>query len=205
MIIAIIRLRDIAPPDELMEAMAEGGVDQIEVTLPTPGSLDLIRRWSGSELITVGAGTVRDHAGAEAARDAGARFFVTPTIDHDVLDVAEQASIVAYPGALSPTEIETAYRHPAVAGVKVFPVGTVGGPSYIKAVKDPMPDVPLVPTGGVGVAEAEAYAALGCLGVGVGSSLVSEDAVRAGDWTGLTQKAKAFVDSWARGVAAFTR
>lgn len=199
MIVAIIRLHSIPPPDELIEALKRGGITHAEVTLPTPGAVDLIGRWSNDQSIAVGAGTVRDRSGAENARDAGAKFFVTPTIDPEVLEVAYRAGIPAYPGALTPTEIETAYRHPAVRGVKVFPVGPVGGPAYIKAVKDPMPDIPLVPTGGVGVDETEAYARLGCAGVGVGSSLVSEAAVAAGRWDEITARARAFVDAWARG------
>lgn len=199
MIVAIIRLHRMAPPDELIEALKAGGITHAEVTLPTPGALDLIERWSSDRTIAVGVGTVRERTGAQNARDAGAKFFVTPTIDPDVLEVAYEADIPAYPGALTPTEIETAYRHPAVRAVKVFPVAPVGGPAYVKAIKDPMPDIPLVPTGGVGVHETEAYSRLSCAGVGVGSSLVSEAAVAAGRWDEITARARAFVDAWARG------
>jgi len=202
MIVAIVRLRKTTVVDEVIQALIAAGISHAEVTLPTPGSLELIKRWSKSDRISIGAGTVRSVADASAAAEAGARFFVTPTIDKGVLDIALNRGIKAYPGALTPTEIETAYRHPATAGVKVFPVGTVGGPNYVKAIKDPLPDIPLVPTGGVDVAATQTYAQLGCLGVGVGSALVSEEVVVQERWGDLTIQGKAFVDAWSEGVDA---
>ncbi|AZN30053.1 2-dehydro-3-deoxyphosphogluconate aldolase [Flaviflexus salsibiostraticola] len=199
MIVAIIRLRSMSPPDELMVALREGGVSNVEVTLPTPGSLEFIERWASDTTVTVGAGTVRTGGGARAAGEAGAKFFVTPTTDMDVLEAADEMGIPVYPGALSPTEIESVFRHPAVRAVKVFPAGSVGGPAYIKAIKDPMPDIPLLPTGGVGIDETEIYSRLGCAGVGVGSALVSEPVVLAGDWTTISDRARAFVDAWDAG------
>ncbi|MBM9433647.1 bifunctional 4-hydroxy-2-oxoglutarate aldolase/2-dehydro-3-deoxy-phosphogluconate aldolase [Flaviflexus equikiangi] len=201
MIIAIVRLREHEPSDELIEALRMGGVTHAEVTLPTPGSLDLIKRWSEADAMLIGAGTVRDRQGAQSACDEGAQFLVCPTIDKDVLEIADHANIPVFPGALTPTEIETAYRHPAVEGVKVFPASALGGPDYIQALKAPMPDIPLVPTGGVGLSETRAYAQLGCAGVGVGSALVSEDAVARRDWGLITERASAFVEAWKAGLS----
>lgn len=195
MIIAIIRLRQSQPSGELLGAIAAGGVSTIEVTLPTPGALDLLA--SGSEYgVRLGAGTVRDRAGAASARDAGAKFFVTPTFDPDVLDVAYAAGIPVYCGAATPTEIEMAYRHPAVEGVKVFPAGALGGPSFVKAVREPLDNIPLIPTGGVTPELAREYLKLGCVGVGVGSALVSEEAVADKDWQLLESRAQEFANAW---------
>ena len=196
MIVSIIRLRRTQVPDELVAALVDGGIEAIEVTLPTPGALDLVARYAGQPRARIGVGTVRDRAGALAARDAGAGFFVTPTIDPEVLQVAADAGIPVYCGAATPTEIETAYRHPAVQAVKVFPAGQLGGPGYIKAIMDPLDDIPLLPTGGVGLDNVADYAALGCAGVGVGGSLVSEADVAAADWNAIRDRAAQFVTAW---------
>lgn len=195
MIIAIIRLRENRPSEELLGAIAAGGVSMIEVTLPTPGALDLIADGSAHG-VKLGAGTVRDRAGAASARDAGAEFFVTPTFDRDVLEIAHSAGIPVYCGAATPTEIDMAYRHPAVQGVKVFPAGALGGPAFIKAVREPLDDIPLIPTGGVTPELAREYLRLGCAGVGVGSALVSEKVVAEKDWGLLESRAREFADAW---------
>lgn len=200
MIVSIIRLRQTKPPVELIEALVAGGVTHIEVTFPTPGGLDLVRHFASQDDITLGVGTVRDRASALAARDAGAAFFVTPTIDQAVLDVAAEAGVPVYCGASTPTEIETAYRQPAVRAVKVFPAGSLGGPGYIKAIQDPLDDIPLLPTGGVDLAATTQYAALGCVGVGVGSALVREQDVAQRNWAAIQNRAAEFVAAWHAGL-----
>ncbi|MDP9806308.1 2-dehydro-3-deoxyphosphogluconate aldolase/(4S)-4-hydroxy-2-oxoglutarate aldolase [Trueperella bonasi] len=196
MLISIIRLRNMRVPNELIEALIEGGIKHVEVTVPTPGAYDTIAAWSASSDVLMGAGTVRHAPDARAAADAGAKFFVTPTIDDDVLAIAHEAGIDVYCGAMTPTEIEAAYRYPAVKGVKVFPAGPLGGPSYLKAVMDPIADIPLYPTGGVDATNVAAYRALGCAGVGIGGSIVSEALVAAGEWSEITGRARAIVDVW---------
>ncbi|WP_407318647.1 bifunctional 4-hydroxy-2-oxoglutarate aldolase/2-dehydro-3-deoxy-phosphogluconate aldolase [Isoptericola halotolerans] len=198
-VIAIIRLRHHEPTDALYEALIAGGVGALEVTLPTPGSLAVVARWSNRGGAAVGAGTARDRAGAAAARDAGASFLVTPTTDGGVLEVGAKAGLPVYCGATTPTEIERAHRGGAAA-VKVFPVGALGGPSYLKAVMEPLDDIPLVPTGGVGAENATSYARLGCVGAGVGSSIVDEELVAAGRWGDITERAAGVVAAWELGV-----
>lgn len=198
-VLAIIRLRETSPPDDVAHALLAGGITALEVTLPTPDSLATIARWRDRDGLMVGAGTVRTAADAAAAIDAGAAFLVTPTIDDGVLDLAAERQVPVYCGAATPTEIETAARHPATTAVKVFPAGALGGTGYISALKDPLPDIALLPTGGVGPAQAQAYAALGCVGVGVGGSLVNEELVAGADWAALTGLARELVGAWRAG------
>ncbi len=199
-IVAIIRLRTEVPPN-VAQALSAGGIDTVEVTLPTPGSLQTVTRWRAETDLRVGVGTIRTGPDAKAAIEAGAQFLVTPTIDDDALAEAANAGIPVYCGASTPTEIERAFRSPAVAAVKVFPVGAFGGPSYIKAIRDPLPDIPLLPTGGVSVHNTAEYAALGAVGVGVGGALVNQDLITAGDWDGLRERAAQFAAAWSKGQA----
>lgn len=203
-VVAIIRLREHRPPRELFEALRDGGITRLEVTWPTPGAREVIADWRGAGA-HVGAGTIRTAAQAVAAIGAGAEFLVTPTIDHGVLDAAASADLPVLCGASTPTEIERAHRHRAVEAVKVFPAGALGGASYIKAVTEPLDDVPLLPTGGVGRDEAYAYAVMGCVGVGVGGSLVNEQVVAAQDWSEVRRRAEDLVRAWERGVAERAR
>ncbi|MFP5336410.1 MAG: bifunctional 4-hydroxy-2-oxoglutarate aldolase/2-dehydro-3-deoxy-phosphogluconate aldolase [Actinomycetes bacterium] len=191
-VVAIVRLRAHEPPDELVAALVAGGVTTVEVTAPTPGALAAVGRWTREPGVTVGVGTVRSAAQARAALDAGAAFLVTPTTAEDVL---REIRVPVLAGATTPTEIERAWRLGAAA-VKVFPVGALGGPAYVRAVREPLDDVPLVPTGGVRVEDVAAYRRAGCTGVGVGSALVSDDVVAGGDWGGLAARARQLADAW---------
>lgn len=136
---------------------------------------------------------------ADAAIAAGARFLVTPTTVPDVLGVARAAGVPVMCGALTPTEIDLAWRHGATA-VKVFPVSAVGGAAYLRAVREPLDDVPLLPTGGVGLADLASYARMGCVGAGVGGALVSADLVAGRRWTAVTERAGAFASAWREGL-----
>jgi 2-dehydro-3-deoxyphosphogluconate aldolase/(4S)-4-hydroxy-2-oxoglutarate aldolase len=201
-VLAIVRLRRRAPEDALLEALADGGVRAVEVTLPTPGSLAAVERWTRDARVTVGVGTVRTPADVRAAADAGAAFLVTPTVRPEVLAAAAARRLPVLCGALTPTEIDLAWSAGA-AGVKVFPAAQAGGPAYLRAVREPLDDVALLPTGGVDVDAARTYAADGCLGVGVGSALVAEALLD--DPDGLDEvraRARAFVTAWADGSAA---
>ncbi|WP_283134607.1 bifunctional 4-hydroxy-2-oxoglutarate aldolase/2-dehydro-3-deoxy-phosphogluconate aldolase [Rhizohabitans arisaemae] len=197
-VVAIVRLRETEPDDAVVAALSTGGVRLAEITLTSPGALAAIRRWSAREDVAAGAGTVRTVADARAAIEAGARFLVTPVTVPDVLALARDAGVPVACGALTPTEIETAWRHGA-AVVKVFPVSAVGGAAYLRAVREPLDDVPLLPTGGVRWEDVAGYARIGCAGVGVGASLVSEDLVAAGRWETITERAKAFTAAWRDG------
>ncbi|WP_283134590.1 bifunctional 4-hydroxy-2-oxoglutarate aldolase/2-dehydro-3-deoxy-phosphogluconate aldolase [Rhizohabitans arisaemae] len=196
---AIARLRETEPDDAIVTALRDGGVRLAEITLTSPGALAAIRRWSARDDVVAGAGTVRTAADAQAAIEAGARFLVTPVTVPDVLQAARDAGVPVACGALTPTEIETAWRHGA-AVVKVFPVSALGDAAYLRAVREPLDDVPLLPTGGVRWEDVAGYARIGCAGVGVGGALVSEELVADRRWDTITQRAAAFTAAWREGL-----
>lgn len=199
-VIAIIRMRATKPERELFDALVTGGVRSLEVTLPTPGSVDAIGAWAGTVPdVRVGAGTVRTAEDVTRALDAGAEFLVTPTFSIPVLDAAASGGVPVYCGATTPTECDAAWRHPAVVGVKVFPAAALGGPSYIKALGEPLDDIRLVPTGGVDIEAARTYSFMGCAGIGVGGQLVNEEIVSEGRFDELTRRSAAFVKAWVDG------
>lgn len=193
-VVAIIRLHQ-RPPDALFDALIEGGVHTLEVTLSTPGSLDLIARWRGTADCRIGVGTIRSTGEASDAINAGAEFLVTPTTQPSVIEAATGLGVPLIVGAMTPTEIDTAW-HLGANAVKVFPVEAIGGPKYIKALQGPIPDVPLLPTGGVDPDSTRVYAELRCAGVGVGSALVDQRTVGRGGWTTLTERATALTQAW---------
>jgi 2-dehydro-3-deoxyphosphogluconate aldolase/(4S)-4-hydroxy-2-oxoglutarate aldolase len=125
----------------------------------------------------------------DRAADAGARFVVSPSVDVAVIEAAARHGIASYPGALTPTEISTAWSAGATA-VKLFPAGALG-PSYLTAVRAPLPDVPLIPTGGIALEEAGTWLAAGAVAVGVGSPLIGDALATGGDLDALAQRAQA--------------
>lgn len=196
--IAIVRTGR-AVPDEVFTSLTDGGIDLIEITLGTPNCLETVSRWADRSVAVVGVGSVRTDDDARRAIACGAQFLVTPTFQVRVLDIAAASDIPVACGALTPTEIDTAWQHGA-ATVKVFPVDTMGKLAYIKALKGPMPDVSLTPTGGVSVDDARNYASVGCTGVGVGSALISDQILQNGDWDALTARANQYRDAWVEGA-----
>lgn len=198
-IVAIVRLRHRPAPAQMWSTLEAAGIERAEITLPSPRALETIAEISASSGMLVGAGTVRTVADVRSAVAAGARFLVTPILDLDLLDAAAGLDVPVYCGAATPTEIERAHRHPAVVAVKVFPAGALGGRRYIAAIREPLDDVPLLPTGGVGAAEAREYAALGCVGVGVGGALVNDTVVAERAWPALHASATGLVAAWADG------
>jgi 2-dehydro-3-deoxyphosphogluconate aldolase / (4S)-4-hydroxy-2-oxoglutarate aldolase len=193
-IIAIIR----APNDQVVSAAAEalvaGGVVAIEITLTTPNAFEAIRQVSrllGPRAI-VGVGTVLDVAQAREAITAGAEFVVSPILRPALVEVAHAASRPIMLGAYSPTEAQ--HVHEAGADfVKLFPADGLG-PAYIKAIRAPLPHLRIVPTGGVDLTTAAHFIRAGCPALGAGSSLVSAEILRTGNWTELTRLSRAFVD-----------
>lgn len=198
-IVAIVRLRDQAAEDGILESLAFAGITNIEITLGTPQCLDTVTRWRGTTGAQIGVGTVRTDDDARRAIASGAQFLVTPTTVPSVLAIANDAEIPVICGALTPTEIDLAWSLGAAA-IKVFPANSVGGPGYLKSVMAPMSDVSFIPTGGVDVATAKIYAELGCTGVGVGSALVAEDLVAEDNWSLLASRAGEFVTAWNDGL-----
>jgi len=192
-VIAIVRLDSAAQLGQVARAIKAGGADVIEFTMTTPGALDIIAssaRGFGDEVL-LGAGTVLDAETARAAILAGAKFIVSPTLNAATVELCHRYSVIAVPGTLTPTEILTAWEWGADL-VKVFPA-SIGGPDYIKGVLAPLPQVRLVPTGGVDVDNAADYIRAGAAAVAVGGSLVDKKLVAAGDFGTLTETARKLV------------
>ncbi len=194
-LIAIVRVPDAAQLLPVAEALQAGGVEVIEFTLTTPGALEQLRaarEHFGGALI-LGAGTVLDAGLAQQAIEAGAQFIVAPNFDPAVVRLCHRHryDVPVIPGALTPTEIVAAWTAGADF-VKVFPAG-LGGPSYIREVRAPLPQVQLVPTGGVTAENVVEFLKAGAVAVGVGSSLVDKAAVATRDWPTLTNRARRFV------------
>lgn len=158
----------------IVNALKEGGVNVLEITTETPGVLSLIekvRTTFNNDNITVGAGTVLD---AETAREAilsGAQFIFSPTTNVEAIRMTKRYGVVSIPGAMTPTEILTAYEHGADI-IKVFPAGVLG-PKYFKDVAGPLPHIPLMPTGGVNLDNIQTYFESGAVAAGLGSALVN--------------------------------
>ena len=192
-VIPVIRAQS---PDEAAAAIAAiqaGGLSVLEITMTVPGAVELIRevtrRASGA---LVGAGTVLDPETARACIDAGARFVVSPALDVSTIAACREAGVAVLPGALTPTEIVTAWKAGADL-VKVFPANAVGGPSYIRSLKAPLPQVGLVPTGGVNLQTAKEFIKAGAAALGVGADLVDLAALRRGEATLVTERARQFL------------
>ena len=178
-----------------VEAIRAGGIFVAEITMTIPGALEVMARVAaefGSEVL-VGAGTVLDAATARDCIAAGARFVVGPSLDLEVIETCRGQGIVVCPGALTPTEVVTAWRAGADV-VKVFPCGAVGGPNYLRALKAPLPQIELMPTGGVSLATAAEFVRAGAFALGVGSDLVDVAALRSGDIQKVTDAARAYVE-----------
>ncbi|MEU9856615.1 bifunctional 4-hydroxy-2-oxoglutarate aldolase/2-dehydro-3-deoxy-phosphogluconate aldolase [Streptomyces sp. NPDC047974] len=196
-VVAILRSTSAARFPEVAETLCAEGIRAVEFTLTTPGVLDALREFSQDlpEGLTLGAGTVVTPRQAEQAVAAGARYLITPAFAADVVAEALRLGVPVLPGAVTPTEILSAWQEGATM-VKVFPASFAGGPAYVRALRAPLPDVPLVPTGGISVEEAPAYLASGAQAVGMGSPLVG-DACEGGDLDALRERAARLVASLA--------
>ena len=189
-IVAIIRANS---ANELIEAAAAihaGGVNVIEVTMTTPNALQVISDVSSAygDSVLVGAGSVLDAETARAVMLAGAEFIVSPVTKAAIIEICNRYGKVVIPGAFTPTEILMAWEAGADY-VKVFPSSGVGA-SYIKDVKAPLPHIPLVPTGGINVENAGEFISAGATALGVGSALVNNQLIEAGEFESLTERAK---------------
>jgi 2-dehydro-3-deoxyphosphogluconate aldolase / (4S)-4-hydroxy-2-oxoglutarate aldolase len=192
-LVAIIRLRAGTALLEVAAALVGGGITTLEFTLTTPGAIEAIKRCRAhfGEAVVVGAGTVLDAEDARRCLAVGAQFLVSPGFDPEVIAAAHAAGALAMPGAMTPTEILAAWRAGADV-VKVFPARSLG-PRYIADVLAPLPDVLLMPTGGVDATNAADYLRAGAVGVAVGGNLVDPAAVARADWATLTARAHALV------------
>lgn len=187
-----------ASSDEAMrviDAIKEGGVSVLEITMTVPGAVKVIEEVVakyGSEA-TVGAGTVLDPETARACILAGAQFVVSPALNLETIALCRRYSIPVMPGALTPTEVVTAWQAGADF-VKVFPCGSMGGASYIKNLKGPLPHIKFIPTGGVSLKTAADFVKAGSSALGVGTDLVDVKAIRAGEAHVVTERAKQFTE-----------
>ena len=194
-VVAVIRMKDAGRLRAVIDAIAEGGVRAIEVTMSVPGAVGLIAKLAPAlpSTILFGAGTVIDAATARAVIDAGARFVVSPVFRRDVIDACHERDVAVAPGCFSPTEILDAHEYGADV-VKVFPA-TALGPSYIKDIRAPLPQVRLMPTGGVTLDNAGDWIRAGAVAVGVGSALLDTKAVEEGRFDVLVNNARRIVAS----------
>jgi 2-dehydro-3-deoxyphosphogluconate aldolase / (4S)-4-hydroxy-2-oxoglutarate aldolase len=179
----------------LAEAISAGGVSVLEVTMTVPGALRVIERLveEAGERMLIGAGTVLDPATARACMLAGAKFIVSPALNLDTIAICRSHDIVVIPGALTPTEIVTAWEAGADV-VKVFPCSAVGGAKYLRALKGPLPQIELIPTGGVSLATAHEFLAAGAFALGVGTDLVDASAIEAGKSHIITENARKYLE-----------
>jgi len=193
-LVAIIRSPSSDQLVSVAKALYDGGIDVIEVTFTVPKPLEVlaaVRKELGDRIL-LGAGTILDAETARAALLAGAEFLVSPTVNPEIIRLCNRYDKVVMPGAFSPTEILAAWEAGADV-VKVFP-SDVLGPSYLKAVKGPLPQIRLMPTGGVNLKTLRDFMAAGACAVGLGSSLVEKDAVEKGDMARIRSLASQYVE-----------
>lgn len=189
-LIAIVRLSNYDSAREVAQALIEGGISIIEFTLTGSGALAAIAsiREICGERASIGAGTVLTPRDAEEVAQAGAQFVVTPTLNHRVIEICHHHQLPIACGALTPTEIQSAWEAGAEL-VKVFPARQLG-PQYLRDILAPLPHLRLVPTGGVSPQNAGEYLKAGAVAVAMGWNLVSEQVVARGDWTQITLQAQ---------------
>jgi 2-dehydro-3-deoxyphosphogluconate aldolase/(4S)-4-hydroxy-2-oxoglutarate aldolase len=206
-IIPVIRASSQREAHLAAEAVCQGGIPIVEITMTCPGAIEIIRelaKTANSELL-VGAGTVLTPEDARRCIDVGAEFLVTPGFNRATVELATRESKLIMSGALTPTEIVEAWT----AGsdfVKVFPCGQVGGAKYIKAIRGPLPQIPLVPTGGVNLATAADFIEAGAAALGIGGELVQAEALKSNKPELIVETARKFLEivSTARAKLAAT-
>lgn len=193
-VVPVVRASSAREARMAADAVCEGGIPIVEITMTVPGAVDLIRELtqSGPGDVLVGAGTVLNVEAAKQCLDAGARFLVSPGLNLEVIQLAAKEGKLMMAGALTPTEVIMAWE----AGsdfVKIFPCGQVGGAKYIKALKGPLPQVPLVPTGGVNLQTAAEFVEAGAAALGVGGELVEAHALASGKPEIIVENARKFL------------
>ena len=192
-LVPVLRAASVEKAIALAEAVAAGGVNVLEVTMTVPGAVEVIARLVRDRPdILVGAGTVMDPETAERCISTGAMFVVSPALNVKTIALCQRHSVAVLPGALTPTEIVTAWDAGADV-VKVFPASSLGGAKYLKALHGPMPQLKLIPTGGVSLATAEDFLRSGALALGVGSDLVDTKAVAQGKPEIITETAAKYM------------
>ncbi|HEX6546499.1 MAG TPA: bifunctional 4-hydroxy-2-oxoglutarate aldolase/2-dehydro-3-deoxy-phosphogluconate aldolase [Bryobacteraceae bacterium] len=194
-IVPIVRTASAEAAIRSVEAIAEGGIPCAEITMTVSGAVRALEKVADKfgDKIILGAGTVLDPETARICMLAGAEFFVTPSLNVRTIDLVKRYSKAIFPGALTPTEIVTAWEAGADA-IKVFPCSALGGAKYIKALKGPFPHIEFVPTGGVNLETVTDFLAAGCCAVGVGSELIDSKNAANGNYAVFTARARQFRD-----------
>jgi 2-dehydro-3-deoxyphosphogluconate aldolase/(4S)-4-hydroxy-2-oxoglutarate aldolase len=194
-VIPVVRATTADEAMRAIDAIREGGISVLEITMTVPGAVKLIEEVAnryGNDAL-VGAGTVLDPETATACIESGAKFIVSPALNLETIACCRRLDVAVMPGALTPTEVVQAWNAGADL-VKVFPAGAVGGPSYLKSLKAPLPHIELVPTGGVSLKTAADFIRAGAAALGVGADLVDIKAIREGQAALITERAKQFIE-----------
>ncbi len=193
-IVPIVRAGSAEAAIQAAEAVYRGGIRAVEITMTVPGALRALEKVADlyGDRMTLGAGTVLDPETARVCMLAGAEFFVTPALKLSTIEICKRYSKVIMPGALTPTEVQTAWEAGADF-VKIFPCGNVGGPKYIRALKAPFPQIEMVPTGGVNLDTAADFLRAGAAAVAVGSEMVNAQALAEGKLDVVEETARKFL------------
>jgi 2-dehydro-3-deoxyphosphogluconate aldolase/(4S)-4-hydroxy-2-oxoglutarate aldolase len=201
-IVPVVRTSSAESAIQAIDAMYEGGVRAAEITMTVPGAIRALEKVADrfGDKLMLGAGTVLDPETARACMLAGAQFFVTPSLKIATIEMVKRYSKVICPGALTPTEVLTAWEAGADV-VKVFPCGNVGGAKYIKALKGPFPQIEMIPTGGVNLETAGDFLKAGACAVAVGGELVDPKLIKDGRFDVIAERAKQYLAAIAKARA----
>jgi 2-dehydro-3-deoxyphosphogluconate aldolase/(4S)-4-hydroxy-2-oxoglutarate aldolase len=193
-IVPVVRASSAEEAMQVIEAIRAGGIPILEITMTVPRALRVIEQVADAygDKVVVGAGTVLDAETARSCILAGASFVVSPSLNLATIETCLRYSIVVTPGALTPTEVVTAWQAGADA-VKIFPCSAMGGAKYLRALKAPLPQVEMIPTGGVSLTTAAEFIQAGAFALGVGADLVDTKAIRAGHPEKVTEAARAYL------------
>jgi 2-dehydro-3-deoxyphosphogluconate aldolase/(4S)-4-hydroxy-2-oxoglutarate aldolase len=194
-LIPIIRVESAEIAFKVADAFLAGNVNIIEVTMSVPGAVEVVKKLveQFGDKVLIGTGTVLDGKMVEKVIRAGSQFIVSPTYSRELIETAIKHDKPIIPGALTPTEILDAYTIGADA-VKVFPCGSVGGAAYLKAIRGPLPQIPLVPTGGVNLETAGPMLDAGAFALGVGGAITDKKAIKEGRFEVITENVRKFLD-----------
>ncbi len=192
-LVPVLRAESEAQALALADAIAAGGVTVLEVTMTVPGAIRVMRRLSEERPdILIGAGTVLDAETARICMLEGAKFIVSPALNLKTIEMCHRYSVPVLPGALTPTEVVTAWEAGADV-VKIFPASSMGGAKYLKNLKAPLPQVEMIPTGGVSLATAAEFLEAGAFALGVGADLVDAKAIAQGKPETITENARKYL------------
>lgn len=192
-LVPVLRAESVEKALALAEAIAAGGVTVLEITMTVPGAIQVMRKLAEQRPdILIGAGTVLDAETARMCILEGAQFVVSPALNLQMIEMCHRYSIAALPGALTPTEVVTAWQAGADV-VKIFPASAMGGAKYLASLKAPLPQVEMIPTGGVSLATATEFLEAGAFALGVGADLVNTKAMAEGKPEVVTESAKKYL------------